>query len=156
LTMSYATFVLSLSVVTLVSPFLVEGTTSADPLIRKQLSCPCVTECVAHIKTILESKGFRIFATVDHSDNAASVGLTLRPTSLVMFGNPNVGTKLMQCAPEYAIDLPQKVLVYEDDLGIKWAAINSQVFLAEKHRATKCQDLVNKVNGKLTALLNSF
>jgi len=115
-----------------------------------------VAETVELIKTKLTDKGFNIFTTVDHAKNAEGVGLELRPTTVIIFGNPNVGTKLMQCAQEYAIDLPQKVLVYEDVEGKVWVVMNSQVALANKHEATKCQGLVQKVNGKLGKLLQSF
>jgi len=115
-----------------------------------------VEEAVERIKAKLEEKGFNIFTTVDHAKNAAGVGLELRPTTVIIFGNPNVGTKLMQCAQEYAIDLPQKVLVYEAEDGKVWAVLNSQVALANKHKAEGCGGLVEKVNGKLGNLLQSF
>jgi len=132
------------------------GTDQTEPLIRKSLASSSVSQSVETIKTKLEEKGFRIFTTVDHSSNAAGVGLVLRPTTVIIFGNPNVGTKLMQCEQEYAIDLPQKLLVYENAEGEVWAVINSQIFLGEKHGATECEALVQKVNGKLGGLLNSL
>merc|ERR1712106_785698 len=115
-----------------------------------------VDDTVELIKAKLIEKGFNIFTTVDHAKNAAGVGLELRPSTVIIFGNPNVGTKLMQCAQEYAIDLPQKVLVYEDADGKVWAVINNQLDLANKHGAKGCQALVEKVNGKLGKLLQSF
>eukprot|EP00092_Neocalanus_flemingeri_P068038 GFUD01083092.1.p1 GENE.GFUD01083092.1~~GFUD01083092.1.p1 ORF type:complete len:156 (+),score=40.61 GFUD01083092.1:24-470(+) len=122
---------------------------------RKELSGG-VAENVELIKDKLTKKGFNVFATVDHAKNADGVGLELRPTTVIIFGNPTGGTKLMQCAQEYAIDLPQKVLVYEDADGKVWAVINSQLALAVKHGATGCRALVEKVNGKLGKLLGSF
>jgi len=115
-----------------------------------------VEEAVERIKAKLVEKDFNIFTTVDHAKNAAGVGLQLRPTTVIIFGNPNVGSKLMQCAQEYAIDLPQKVLVYEAEDGKVWAVLNSQVALANKHMAKGCEGLVEKVNGKLGTLLQSF
>ena len=120
---------------------------SVTPVNRKQLNTT-VDEAVNVIKAKLIEKKFNIFATVNHAKNAAGVDLNLRPTTVIIFGNPNVGTKLMQCAQEYAIDLPQKVLVYEDMEGKVWAAINSQKALADKHGATGCDTLVENVNGK--------
>merc|ERR1712183_645620 len=134
---------------------LVLGRGLLEPVLRKQLTTG-FTESVELIKSKLTEKGFNIFTTVDHSTNAAGVGLELRPTTVIIFGNPNVGTKLMQCAQEYAIDLPQKVLVYEDMDGKVWAAINSQKALADKHGATGCETLVENVNNKLGKLLGSF
>jgi uncharacterized protein (DUF302 family) len=122
---------------------------------RKEMSLG-VAESVELIKAKLTEKGFNIFTTVDHAKNAAGVELELRPTTVIIFGNPNVGTKLMQCAQEYAIDLPQKVMVYEDVDGKVWAVINNQVALGTKHGASGCQALVKKVNGKLGKLLQSF
>jgi len=124
-------------------------------VMRKQL-IGTVADSVELITTKLREKGFNIFSTVDHSKNAAGVGLELRPTTVIIFGNPNVGTKLMQCAQEYAIDLPQKVLVYEGADGKVWAVINNQMALADKHKASGCLGLVGKVNGKLGMLLESF
>jgi len=126
-----------------------------ESVMRKEVAGG-VEEAVERIKAKLEEKGFNIFTTVDHAKNAAGVGLELRPTTVIIFGNPNVGTKLMQCAQEYAIDLPQKVLVYEAEDGKVWAVLNSQVALANKHKAEGCGGLVEKVNGKLGNLLQSF
>ena len=126
-----------------------------QPVIKKQLKNK-VTESVELIKAKLAEKGFTIFTTVDHAKNAVRVGLDLRPTTVIIFGNPKVGSKLMQCTQEYAIDLPQKVLVYEDVEGRVWAVVNSQVALADKHKASRCQALVVNVNDALNNLLNSF
>merc|ERR1719369_288813 len=127
---------------------LVLGRGFLEPVLRKQLTTG-FNESVELIESKLTEKGFNIFTTVDHSTNAAGVGLELRPTTVIIFGNPNVGTKLMQCAQDYAIDLPQKVVVYEDIDGKVWAAINSEKVLAEKHGVTECDALVENVNGKL-------
>merc|ERR1712183_1108218 len=142
------------SIIVFAAP-LVLGRGFLEPVLRKQLTTG-FTESVELIKSKLTEKGFNIFTTVDHSTNAAGVGLELRPTTVIIFGNPNVGTKLMQCAQEYAIDLPQKVLVYEAEDGKVWAVLNSQVVLANKHKAEGCGGLVEKVNGKLGKLLQSF
>ena len=125
------------------------------PVNRKELSGG-VADSVELIKEKLVEKGFNIFATVDHAANAAGVDLELRPTTVIIFGNPNVGTKLMQCAQEYAIDLPQKVLVYEAADGKVWAVVNNQMALADRHGVRGCQALVEKVNGALGGLLESF
>merc|ERR1711892_637179 len=128
---------------------------SVRPVNRKQLSGG-VAESVELIKSKLTEKGFNIFTTVDHAKNAAGVNLELRPTTVIIFGNPKVGTKLMQCAQEYAIDLPQKVLVYEDADGKVWAVVNNQMALADRHGAMGCAALVEKVNGVLSTILESF
>ena len=70
-----------------------------------------VKETADRFESIAKNKGLSLFARVNHSENASGVGLTLRPTETIIFGNPKVGTPLMQCAQNLAIDLPQKILV---------------------------------------------
>ena len=128
---------------------------SVPPVNRKELNTT-VEEAVNLVKAKLIEGGFNIFATVDHAKNAAGVDLELRPTTVIIFGKPSVGTKLMQCAQEYAIDLPQKVLVYEDDMGRVWAVINNQRAVADRHGARECNNLVEKVKEVLDNLLQSL
>jgi len=78
----------------------------------------------------------RIIAEVDHSDNALGVGLNLNPTRLIIFGNPNLGTPLMQNSQTIALDLPQKMLVWEDNVGIVHVSYNTPSFLAKRHDIT--------------------
>ncbi len=74
-----------------------------------------------------------MFALVDHSGEAEKVGMHMRPTKLLIFGNPKGGTPLMLAAPSIAIDLPLKILVWEDDQGKVWVSYNSPEYLAERH-----------------------
>ncbi len=74
-----------------------------------------------------------IFATVDHSGEAAKAGLSLRPTKLLIFGSPKQGTPLMQEAPTVAIDLPLKALVWEDAAGKVWLTYNDPAYLQNRH-----------------------
>jgi len=83
----------------------------------------------------LEAKGVRVFARIDHAAGAASVGLALRPTTLVVFGNPAAGTPLMQAAQTVGIDLPLKALVWQDEGGKTWLAYNDPKWLAKRHEA---------------------
>src|SRR6266404_1559496 len=76
-----------------------------------------VDETVERLKEILLAKGITLFALVDHSGEAEKVGMKMRPTKLLIFGNPNAGTPLMLAAPSVAIDLPLKILIWEDDQG---------------------------------------
>lgn len=92
-----------------------------------------VDETLHHLSTLLEAKQVKIFATIDHSGEAAKVGLTLRPTKVLIFGNPQGGTPVMLAAPTVAIDLPLKVLVWEDEQGKVWAAYNSPEYLQRRH-----------------------
>jgi uncharacterized membrane protein YidH (DUF202 family)/uncharacterized protein (DUF302 family) len=85
-----------------------------------QASHHSVDETVERPKNILQAKGVMLFALVDHSGEAAKVGMTMRPTKLLIFGSPKAGTPLMLAAPSTAIDLPLKILVWEDGQGKVW------------------------------------
>lgn len=92
-----------------------------------------------------------ILARVDHAANARSVGLRLPPTKLLVFGNPRLGTPLMRLAPTVAIDLPQKMLVYEDDRGRVFIAYNDPLYLAERHgiddEAPELEQMIGALRG---------
>jgi uncharacterized protein (DUF302 family) len=92
-----------------------------------------VDETVQRIHTLLAAKHVTVFATVDHSGEAAKVGLTLRPTKLVIFGSPKGGTPVMVAAPTAALDLPLKLLVWADDAGTVRIAYNTPEYLAKRH-----------------------
>ena len=92
-----------------------------------------VDETVEKLKGILQAKGVMIFAVVDHSGEAAKVGLAMPPTKLVIFGNPKAGTPLMLASPSTAIDLPLKILVAQDAQGKVWVSYNSPEYLAARH-----------------------
>jgi len=92
-----------------------------------------VDETVEQLKGILQSKGVTLFAMIDHSAEAAKAGLKMRPTKLLIFGNPKSGTPVMLAAPSSAIDLPLKILIWEDAQGKVWVAYNSPAYLRERH-----------------------
>ena len=93
-----------------------------------------VDETLERLKRTLQAKGVTVFALVDHSGEAEKVGLKMRPTKLVIFGNPKAGTPLMLAAPSIAIDLPLKILIWEDGEGKVWASFNSPAYLQERHK----------------------
>src|SRR5262245_15054563 len=93
-----------------------------------------VDEAVEKLKGILQAKGVTLFTVVDHSGEAEKVGMKMRPTKLLIFGSPKAGTPLMQAAPSIAIDLPLKILVWEDGQGKVWISYNSPEYLKERHR----------------------
>ena len=97
------------------------------------LSSHSVDETVAKLKGILQAKGITLFALVDHSGEAARAGMKMRPTKLLIFGNPEAGTLLMLAAPSSAIDLPLKLLIWEDAQGKVWITYNSPAYLQERH-----------------------
>jgi len=92
-----------------------------------------VDQTVEKLKNILQSKGVMLFALVDHSGEAEKVGMKMRPTKLLIFGSPKAGTPLMLAAPNIAIDLPLKILVWEDGQGNVWVSYNSPEYLKERH-----------------------
>ena len=92
-----------------------------------------VEQTVDRLKGILQSKGVTLFALVDHSGEAEKVGMNIRPTKLLIFGSPRAGTPLMLAARSIAIDLPLKILVWEDGEGKVWMSYNSPEYLKERH-----------------------
>ncbi|PYP16948.1 MAG: hypothetical protein DMD52_06130 [Gemmatimonadetes bacterium] len=92
-----------------------------------------VDQTLEKLQALLRAKGVTLFALVDHSGEAAKVGMKLPPTKLVMFGNPKAGTPLMLAAPSVAIDLPLKLLVWEDAQGKVWLSYNSPAYLQQRH-----------------------
>jgi len=92
-----------------------------------------VEQTVEKLKNILQSKGVTLFALVDHSGEAEKAGMKMRPTKLLIFGSPKAGTPLMLAAPSSAIDLPLKILVWEDGQGKVWVSYNSPDYLKERH-----------------------
>jgi uncharacterized protein (DUF302 family) len=92
-----------------------------------------VEQTVERLKGILQAKGVTLFALVDHSGEAEKVGMKMRPTKLLIFGSPKAGTPLMQAAPSIAIDLPLKILVWEDESEKVWVSYNSPEYLRTRH-----------------------
>jgi uncharacterized protein (DUF302 family) len=92
-----------------------------------------VEQTVDRLKNILQAKGISLFALVHHSGEAEKVGLKMRPTKLLIFGNPKGGTPVMLATPSVAIDLPLKILVWEDAEGKAWASYNSAEYLQQRH-----------------------
>jgi uncharacterized protein (DUF302 family) len=92
-----------------------------------------VAETVERIKGALSARGVRLFALIDHAGEAARAGLQMRPTQLLIFGSPEAGTPVMVAAPTSALDLPLKILVWEDARGKVWASYNSAEYLQQRH-----------------------
>ena len=119
-----------------------EALTGAKGIIDKP-SNHSVDETVEKLKNVLQSKGVTLFAIVDHSGEAEKVGMKMRPTKLLIFGSPKAGTPLMLAAPSIAIDLPLKILVWEDGQGKVWVSYNSPDYLKERHNLP--QDLLQNI-----------
>ena len=108
-----------------------------------------VEETVKKIITILESKGLKIFSVIDHKKGAESIYMELLPTTLIIFGNPAAGTKLMNCDQSVGIDLPMKYLVYEDTESRTWISYWKPSLLANKYNLDNCQPILAKLDGAL-------
>jgi len=106
---------------------------TADKGLIDKPSQHSVEQTVEKLKNILQSKGVALFALIDHSGEAEKVGMKMRPTKLLIFGNPKAGTPLMLAAPSVAIDLPLKILIWEDASGKVWVTYNNPEFLRERH-----------------------
>ena len=118
-------------------------TLAADRGIIDKPSHQSVEQTVDRLKNILHSKGLTLFALVDHSGEAERVGMKMLPTKLLIFGNPTAGTPLMLAAPSVAIDLPLKILVWEDAEAKVWVSYYSPAYLAERHGIP--QDLLRNI-----------
>jgi len=97
------------------------------------LSQHSVDETVNRIERILAAKGVKLFALIDHSGEAERIGMSMRETKLLIFGNPKAGTPLMLAAPSAAIDLPLKLLIWEDAEGRVWITYNGPAYLQARH-----------------------
>src|ERR1700752_156786 len=102
-----------------------------------------VEETLEKLKRILQARGVTLFATVDHSGEAEKVGLKMRPTKLAIFGNPKAGTPVMLAAPSSAIDLPLKILIWEDEQGKVWVTYNSPSYLQQRYNIA--QDVIQNI-----------
>jgi len=115
----------------------------------KMKSHHSVQETADRFISIIEDKGITLFMRIDHSENAKKIEKELRPTQLLIFGNPKLGTPLMKCGQSVGIDLPQKVLVWEDESGQVWLAYNHPKYLAKRHKLTKYDELIEKIANAL-------
>ncbi len=121
---------------------------SSDGIVRIK-SNNSVTATIDKLETVLKKKGMTIFTRVDHTAGAEKAGLKIRPTELLIFGNPKVGTPLMLCSQTAALDLPQKSLAYKDETGQVWLVYNDPVYMAKRHNIKGCEKAVQKVTNAL-------
>jgi uncharacterized protein (DUF302 family) len=124
----------------------------ADQGLIKLTSQFGVAETSDRLADQLADSPLTVFARIDHAENAASVDKELRDTVLFIFGNPNVGTPLMQCNQSVAIDLPQKMLIWEDAAGEVFLAYNDPQYLLERHRLEGCEATLERVSQVLSGL----
>lgn len=111
-----------------------------------------VGETMDRLETVLRTKGLKIFARIDHATGAKDVGVALRPTQLLLFGNPKLGSQLFTSNQMAGIDLPMKALVWEDAEGRVWLAYNDPAYIASRHGIDDRPDIVAKMSGALQKL----
>ncbi len=116
---------------------------TAENGIVSQRSNHSVEDTVQRLRDLLQAKGITLFALIDHSGEAEKAGMEMRPTKLLLVGNPKTGTPLMLAAPSSAIDLPLKILVSEDSTGQVWLSYNSSAYLQQRH--TIPQELLQNI-----------
>lgn len=102
-----------------------------------------VAATMDRVEAQAKQRGLNVFARIDHAAGAAKIGKTLRPTQVIIFGNPQGGTPFMECAQTVGIDLPLKVLVWEDGMGQVWLGYNDPGFIAKRHDAENCSAVTN-------------
>lgn len=111
-----------------------------------------VDETLDRLESGAQQRGLKVFARIDHAAGAVSVGKSLRPTQLLIFGNPKGGTPLMECAQTAAIDLPLKALAWQDEQGQVWLGYNDPAYLANRHGIADCP-AVAPISNTLSGLI---
>ena len=109
-----------------------------------------VQDTADRLESVLKEKSMTVFARIKHSDGAEKAGINLRPTELIIFGNPNVGAPLMKCNQTVGIDLPQKALIWKDDSGQVWLTYNDPQYLSKRHELSACAETITKVEKALS------
>jgi uncharacterized protein (DUF302 family) len=129
---------------------------SNSPVIEGLISLPSpysVTETIDRVAAIVEAKGFTIVARVDHAAAASKVEMTLPPTELLIFGNPKGGTPLMLCQQALGLELPLKVLAWEQASGEVLLSYTDPTFLATRYQATGCDEVVANISKALEGIV---
>jgi uncharacterized protein (DUF302 family) len=109
-------------------------------------------ETIERLKALLAKKGIQVFAHIDHAAGARTVGLALRPTQVLIFGNPKAGTPLMQSQQTIGLDLPLRVLAWEDEAGKSWLTYTAPAFLAQRHHVADRDEAIKALDAGLTAI----
>ena len=112
-----------------------------------------VKDTVDRLEAAAKARGLNVFLRVDHAAGAKKVGKDLRPTELLVFGNPQGGTPLMECAQSVGIDLPLKALAWQDAAGQVWLGYNDPRYLAGRHDAGECSPVVQNLSKALAGLV---
>ena len=111
-----------------------------------------VKETGDRLEHVLKEKGMTVFNRIKHSDAAKNVGVKLRETELIIFGNPKVGSPLMKCQQSVAIDLPQKALIWKDSESKVWISYNNPRYLEKRHKISNCEEVISKIEKALAGI----
>ena len=106
------------------------------------------------LEALAQARGLKVFARIDHAAGAQGIGEKLRPTELLIMGNPKGGTPLLQCAQSYGIDLPLHVLAWEDSAGQSWLSYKDMAKLGHIHPDARCDAALKRLTGALEGLVN--
>lgn len=112
-----------------------------------------VKTTIDRLEAAARGRGLNVFARIDHAGGAQRIGKTLRPTELLIFGNPQGGTPLMECAQTLGIDLPLKALAWRDASGVVWLGYTEPRALVDRQRGGECQPAVDNVTRALEGLV---
>lgn len=128
--------------VTALSLFCSMAAHAADGLVTVKSPHP-TAETASRLEAALKQRGLTLFARIDHAAGATKVGKQMRPTEVVIFGNPQTGTPFMECQQSVGIDLPMKALIWQDTAGQTWFGYNDPAWLASRHGAADCAVVPN-------------
>ena len=135
----------------LLTVFIAGPAAAADGLINVP-SKFTVADTADRLENVLNKKGMTIFNRIKHSEAAAEVGIELRDTELIIFGNPKAGSPLMKCQQSVAIDLPQKALIWADEDARVWISYNDPRYLEKKHSIVGCEEPIAKIEKALAGI----
>ncbi|ARU58133.1 MAG: DUF302 domain-containing protein [Pseudomonadales bacterium] len=133
----------------------VGNTAQADDGVEGMLSIESkftVLETANRLERMVKAKGLKLFARIPHSEGASAVGVNLRPTELLIFGNPKMGAPIMQCQQTVALDLPQKMLIWKNQANKVQISYNAPAYLIKRHSIVGCEDVLEKMSKALAGL----
>ena len=134
-------------------PALADSSEDAGMVLKRSIHS--VSATLDKLESIVKKKGFTVFARIDHAAGAATVGKSLRPTQLLIFGNPKVGTALMSSRQSAALDLPIRVAAWEDANGQVWIGYGDPAGLAQRHGILDREPVIQKMTGALNNLTDA-
>jgi uncharacterized protein (DUF302 family) len=131
------------------------GLLSAQESIVSVASSHSVADTASRLEVLVTEKGMTVFNRVKHSEAAQKVDIVLRPSELLIFGNPKLGSKLMQCQQSIGLDLPLKALISEDEKGQVWISYTEPKFLKKKHNVAGCDKVFSKMEKALSKMTSA-